>query len=217
MRRLSAALRNSIRGVDVLRPPAHHRAPALPEHAMTRHHRYTPGLVAALALALGACGKVQEAAGEKAAEKMIESALSKDGTQAKVNLSEGSMKMSTTDASGKTTHVEMGAAKITEADVGVPFYPGSKQSEGGMRVASGSSVSVQTAMHSDDAPAKVAAFYRDKLKAMAAGKQFTDMSGDDGASLSLIDEQAKSTLQVHVSKAEKGSDIAIVSVREGAK
>jgi hypothetical protein len=78
-------------------------------------------------------------------------------------------------------------------------------------------VSVQTAMHSDDAPAKVAAFYRDKLKAMAAGKQFTDMSGDDGASLSLIDEQAKSTLQVHVSKAEKGSEIAIVSVREGAK
>jgi hypothetical protein len=31
---------------------------------------------------LGACGKVQEAASEKAAEKVIESALSKDGGQA---------------------------------------------------------------------------------------------------------------------------------------
>jgi hypothetical protein len=35
-----------------------------------------------IALALGACGKVQEAASEKAAEKVIESALSKDGGQA---------------------------------------------------------------------------------------------------------------------------------------
>jgi hypothetical protein len=44
-----------------------------------------------------------------------------------------------------------------------------------------------------------------------------DMSHNDGASISLVDDKAKSTLQVNVSKAEKGTDIAIVANREGAK
>jgi len=170
------------------------------------------------ACALGACGKVQEKAAEKAAEKAIEASLSKDGTQAKVNLSEGSMKVATTDASGKTTQVEMGSAQISESELGVPFYPGAKQNDGAaLRVASGNSVSLQVGLHSDDAPDKVAAFYRDKLKAMAEGKQLMDMSGNDGSSISLIDDKTKSTLQVHVSKADKGSEIAITSIREGSK
>jgi hypothetical protein len=76
---------------------------------------------------------------------------------------------------------------------------------------------MQVGLHSDDAHDKVAAFYRDKLKAMSEGKQLMDMSHNDGASLSLIDEKAKSTLQVHVSKAEKGTDIAIAANREAAK
>jgi hypothetical protein len=198
---------------------AHHRgSTALEGQAMTHHRRVTLGSVAALAFALAACGKVQEAAGEKAAEKMIESAMSKDGTQAKVNLSEGGMKVSTTDASGKTTQMELGGAKITEAELGVPLYPGAKANEGGaMRVATGDGVSLQVALQSDDAPDKVAAFYRDKLKAMAEGKQLTDMSSNDAASLSLVDDKARSSLQVHVGKAEKGSDITILSIREKAK
>jgi hypothetical protein len=172
----------------------------------------------AVALTLGACGKAQEKVAEKALEKTIESSLSKDGTQAKVNMSESGLKVTTTDASGKSTQMEMGNAKISEAELGLPFYPGAKPTDGSsMRIASGTSVSMQLGLHSDDAHDKVAAFYRDKLKAMADGKQFTDMSHNDGASLSLIDDKARSTLQVHVSKAEKGSDIAIAATREGAK
>lgn len=183
---------------------------------MKRQHGLPVGI--ALALALGACGKVQEAAGEKAAEKMIESSMAKDGTQAKVDLSQGGMKVTTTDAAGKTTQMEMGNAKITEAELGLPFYPGAKPTEGSsMRIVNGPSTSLQQGLHSDDAPDKVAAFYRDKLKAMSEGKQLMDMSSGDGASISLVDDKARSTLQVHVSKAEKGSDIAIVASREGAK
>lgn len=182
---------------------------------MNRHHGLPIGV--AFALALGACGKVQEAASEKAAEKMIESSMAKDGTQAKVDLSQGGMKVSTTDASGKTTQMEMGNARITEADLGLPFYPGAKPTEGSsMRIVNGPSMSLRQGLHSDDAPDKVAAFYRDRLKAMAEGKQLTDMSSGDGASISLVDDKARSMLQVHVSKAEKGSDIAIVATREGA-
>jgi hypothetical protein len=185
---------------------------------MQRHHAASATLVVVSVLALCACGKTQEAAGEKATEKMIESSLSKDGTQAKVELSQGGMKVQTTDAAGKTTQLELGGVKFSEADLGVPFYPGAKPTEGsGMRVATGDSVSLQLGLRSNDAFDKVAAFYRDKLKAMSDGKQFTDMGGDDGASLSLIDEKAKTSVQVQVSKADKGSEIAILSIRDKTK
>src|SRR5204862_201921 len=79
----------------------------------------TIGWLALAALALAGCGKTQEAASQKAAEKVIESSLQKDGTQAKVDLSAGQMKVTTTDASGKTSTAEYGGAKVEEADVGV--------------------------------------------------------------------------------------------------
>jgi hypothetical protein len=179
---------------------------------------YALPLAITIALTLGACGKVQEKVTEKAAEKAIESSLSKDGTQAKVNLSEGGVKVTTTDASGKSTQMEMGNAKISEAELGLPFYPGAKPTEGSsMRIVNGNSTSMQVGLHSNDAHDKVAAFYRDKLKTMSDGKQLVDMSSNDGASLTLIDDKAKSSWQVHVSKAEQGSDIAITASREGAK
>ena len=185
---------------------------------MARHIKL-PLCVALLAAALvAACGKAQEKVTEKAVEKAIESSMSKDGTKAKVDLSDNSVKVTTTDASGKTTQMEMGNAKISEADIGLPFYPGSKPNEGSsMRVANGADQMLQTGLHSDDPVDKVAAFYRDKLKAMSEGKQLMDMSSSDGATLSLIDDKARSTLQVSVSKAEKGSDIVLAASRQGAK
>jgi hypothetical protein len=86
-----------------------------------------------------------------------------------------------------------------------------------MRVATGDSVSLQAGLQSADAFDKVAAFYRDKLKAMSDGKQLTDMSSNDAASLSLVDDKAKTSLQVHVTKTDKGSEIAILSIRDKTK
>jgi hypothetical protein len=168
----------------------------------------------AAALALAACGKVQE----KATEKMIESSLSKDGTQAKVTSSEGGMKITTTDATGKASQMELGSARVSEAELGLPFYPGTEAKEGGsMRIESGAQKSLQVTLHSNDPPEKVIAFYRDKLKALAAGKQMMDMSsGDGGAMLSVIDDKTKSAIQVHIGKADpSGTGIAIVSTQGG--
>jgi hypothetical protein len=132
-----------------------------------------PADAGAVMLGLGACGKVQETAAEKA----IESSMARDGTQAKVNMSEGGMKVTATDASGKTSPMEIGKAQVSESDLGVPFYPGSKPAEGGsMRIATG-----------------------------------------EGTLLGLVDDKTKNTIQVHVGKAEKGTDIAINATRSGAK
>jgi len=165
-------------------------------------------LVFLAVIAVAACGKVSETA----TEKIIESQVSKDGTQAKVDLSSGGMKITTTDASGKTSQMEMGAAKISEAEIGLPFYPGTKPVEGGMtKIASSEGSMLSVTLHSDDAPDKVAAFYRDKLKAGAEGKQLTDMSTGDAHMLTLGDDKTKQLTQVTVSKADKGSDIQIVA------
>jgi hypothetical protein len=177
----------------------------------------TPSLLAlALALGLAACGKTQEAATEKTAEKAIESAMQKDGAKAKVDLSPGAMKVTTTDASGQTSTAELGGAKVSEAELGVPFYPGTQPLEGqATKISAGSGSTVTVMLHSDDAADKVAAFYRERLKAQSEGKQFMDMSGGDGHStLMLADEKAKSAVQVHVIKADKGADIQIVANRE---
>jgi len=69
-----------------------------------------------------------------------------------------------------------------------------------------------------DFASDTAAFYREHLKKLSAGKQFMDMSGGDGgAVLSLADEKSQGVLQVHVAKAEKGSDIQLVANRKAAK
>ncbi|TAK45431.1 MAG: hypothetical protein EPO29_01725 [Betaproteobacteria bacterium] len=172
-------------------------------------------LCLAVAAGLAACSK----APEKAAEAMIESAIQKDGTKAKVDLSGGSTRITTTDASGKTTQMEMGGAKVGETELGVPFYPGTKPGEGESSKVSTPDGSMYTVMlHSADSSDKVAAFYRERLKSLSTGKQFMEMSGGDGgASLVLADDQAKTTVQVHVTKGDKGTDVQIVASRPAAK
>jgi hypothetical protein len=175
--------------------------------------------VAACVGLLAACGKVQEAASEKMVEKAIESAISKDGTQAKVDLSKGSMTVESTDAQGRTNKVEIGGARVTEADAGVPFYPGAKVPEGGSTRSQGpDGTMTMVALQSGDAPDKVAAFYRDQLKSRAQGKQFMDSSsGDGGHSLMLGDDKAGSMVHVTIGKEESGSSIQIVTTQRAAK
>lgn len=164
--------------------------------------------VVAFAALLGACSKAPEVV----AEKMIESAMSKDGTKAKVDLSNQAVRITTTDASGATRQMEVASAIVTEADVGVPFYPGAKSGEGGAtRFVGPEGSSYAVVLQSPDPPDKIASFYRDHLKSASAGKQMMDMSSNDGATLMLLDEKTKSTIQIIVSKGEKGSQVMITS------
>jgi hypothetical protein len=171
-------------------------------------------LVLALAAALAACTGSDEAAKEKV-ERIIESQMSKDGGKAKVELSQGGFKATTTDASGKTGQVEMGTARVSEAELGVRFYPGTEPGEGqSSRISAPTGTSLTVMLHSDDAVAKVADFYRDELKAKSAGKQFMEMGGgSDGVVFSLSDDNSKFVTQVAISKAEKGTDVQIMANR----
>jgi hypothetical protein len=160
---------------------------------------------------LAACGK----ATEKATEKIIESQIEKDGSKAKVDMSGGSMKVTTTDAAGKVSQVEIGGAKVSETDLGVPFYPGSQPRDGeSSKVSSPDGSMATVTLHTGDAADKVAAFYRDKLKAQAEGKQFTDMNTGDMQMLMLGDDKTKQMTQITIGKGEgSGSTVHIVANR----
>ena len=105
------------------------------------------------------------------------------------------------------------------ADVGLPFYPGTQPKEGGMtKVTTPEGSMVTVILHSDDAPDKVAGFYRDKLKAQAEGKQFTDMNAGGSQMLMMVDDKTKQTTQVTVTKGESnGSDIQIMANKGTSK
>lgn len=179
------------------------------------------GFVAVLAAfsLLTACDKMVEKATEKMAEKAIESE-SKDGTKASVDFSQGVAKVTTTDASGKSSTMEWGGAKVSEAELGVPFYPGAKPDEAGVsRVVTPQGTAMTVVLHSGDAADKVAAFYREKLKSQSQGKNLMDVgSGEGETTLMLADEKAKSSVHVHVAKASNsGSDINIIVSRNMEK
>lgn len=181
------------------------------------------GVVAILAvgalLSLGGCKKAGEAVSEQAAEKAIESALQGDGTRAKVDIAEGGVRMTTTDASGQTSEYQMGTAEVGEKDLGVPFYPGAKALDGqSSRLITPEGSTVSIGLHSSDAPAKVAGFYREHLKAQAEGKQFVEMSGGEGNTmLALNDEKSQSAVQVVIDKADAETSIQIVAQRRTQK
>ena len=73
----------------------------------------------------------------------------------------------------KTTPTPVQTATVTEADLGVPFYPGAKLDGGAVSSGpDGSSASAN--LVTTDPPEKVLAFYRERLKALAAGRELAD-------------------------------------------
>jgi hypothetical protein len=180
-----------------------------------------PTLVCAFALALAGCGKVSEVATEKATEKMIESQINQDGGNAKVDLSQGGATVEGTDKDGKSYKMEMGSAAVTEADLGMPFYPGAKPVEnGGTRIRNGEVQMASLELDSSAAPQEVSKWYRDQLKGRAGdGVTVIDNARDDkGMQLSILDSKKNESISVDVTPGgDSGSRITLVHSANGGK
>ncbi|WP_085316405.1 hypothetical protein [Derxia lacustris] len=180
--------------------------------------RFSPlPLILAASLGLGGglvgCDKVKEKASEKLTEKMIESAIEKDGGKAKVDLSNGTVRTTFTDEKGQQSTYEMGGAKISEQDFGLAFYPGAEPGkDGSTRMASAEGEMLMVTLKTADTPAKVAAFYRDKLRAAAKGRQFVDMVEGNGDALLMIADD-KDGMQVSVKALEEGGSEITMSTQ----
>lgn len=99
-----------------------------------------------------------------------------------------------------------GAAKITESDLGLPFYPGSTEDVAGShRIETDKDLSVRSLRKSADDVGKVVAFYKSKLKDVTESSannpqgQLTTLIGklEDGSEISILvtrDAKAKETV-----------------------
>lgn len=170
-------------------------------------------------LALAGCGKAQEAASEKAAEKMIEATIDKDGSNAKVDIHDGGVKMQGTDEKGQAFDMEMGSANISEKDLGIPFYPGAtvvpNQSS---RFVNGGNEVLQVELSSPDDAKKVGDWYRAQLKGSTEGRMVMDQSDAQGMSMTITDSQTESSMIIGVKATEgrPGSTIGLVHSRKAA-
>ena len=170
-------------------------------------------------LALAGCGKVQEAASEKAAEKMIEATINKDGSNAKVDIQEGGVKVAGTDEKGQSFNMEMGSAKISEKDLGIPFYPGATLAPNqSSRFVNGGNEMLQVELNSPDDAKKVGDWYRAQLKGSTEGKMVMDQSDAQGMSMTITDSKTESSMIIGVKATEgqTGSTISLVHSRKAA-
>ncbi len=171
------------------------------------------GLALVPLLLLTACGKAKEAATEKAVEKMIESQIEKEGGKAKVDLSEGKAKITTTDAKGQTTVMEMGGAQVSASDVGLAFYPGAQPVEKeNQRIQTPEQNMVTAVLESKDSTDQIAAFYRDKLRAMASGKTMMDNASGKDVMMILSDEKSEQSYMVNVHDNDEARRVTLTSV-----
>lgn len=117
--------------------------------------------------------------------------------------------------SAKPPAIETVGTPISETEIGVPFYPGAKVNDKvATKLASVDGNALSVNLMTADAPEKITAFYREKLKAMATDKQYVETPGSDGQmALLLADEKNKDSILVNITKSAAGSDINIVVTR----
>jgi len=170
--------------------------------------------VACAGMLLGGCQKAAEVASEKAIEKTIESQMKEGGAkEAKVDLTNGTVKATTVDKDGKTQNFELGnASAVTEADIGLPFYPGATvDSQHVTKLVTNDDMAAMMPLTTSDPVDKVAAFYRERMKAKSAGLQFMDMAQGEGSQvLMLIDEAKGESTQVMVSAGKNGEPSTVM-------
>lgn len=170
-------------------------------------------------LALAGCGKVQDAVSEKAAEKVAEAMINKDGGNAQVDIHENGMKVQGTDEKGQSFQMEMGAAPVDEKALGLPFYPGARPvADKSNHMVVGDQELYQVELHSGDAPRKVADWYRSQLKSGTPtdGKLVMDQSEGQGMALSITDPKSEATVMVDVKPGDDGQG-SVISLTHGFK
>lgn len=124
--------------------------------------------------------------------------------------SDGKGNVTITAHDGKETY-DYGKA-VTEADLGVPFYPGSQESKTDAHMATAEQTVVVSTRTTTDDPSKVLEFYKDKVKTDAPGaatistNEMATVSGKlaDGGTITIIASKNTSdkltTIQVSVTK-----------------
>jgi len=124
-----------------------------------------------------------------------------------VNSSGDGVTLSTKDGSITTGS----AAAVSEADLGVPIYPGAIRREGGVQINSGNGSMVTAVFSTTDPISKVVDFYRDKV-----GENASVVQSPTGAVISSGDNN-KQGVMITVGKEESSGATSITIMRAAKK
>lgn len=160
----------------------------------------------AVAVVLAGCGK------------QTTSVTTADGQKIKVESASDGAHVTSTDAQGNTVSMDLDNAKLTEADFGLPIYPGATVTpKSSTRIKTPDGTSVTASFESKDSADKVAAFYRELLRARSAGKQLMDDAGGSSVALTLMDGASGTMQQVSVAASGAGASIQMHATLPAAK
>ena len=161
-------------------------------------------MMATLAILIAGCGKAPEPAKPTAATPATAPAPAPQTTSGAPSPS--------ANATCKTSPTAEQNLPATEADLGVSFYPGARQ--GLVTRGTGPTGSVSSAeLETTDPPEKVLAFYREQLKAKAAGRDVTDSGAPDGNGNSFLELDVNGgTIQITATGNSKGTHVSIGNV-----
>jgi len=121
----------------------------------------------------------------------------------------------TAQPEGAASEARPGPAPITEAELGVPLYPGAALLQAqSSRTANVDGTTVVGTFETADAPASVAAFYRDHLRGRAPADALMETKTDAGQVLMMLnDPAANSAVQVEIGTAGKGARVQVTAVQ----
>ena len=158
-------------------------------------------MMATLAILIAGCGK--------APEPPKPAAATPPNSPAPVAQATGGAQSPSANATCKTSPTAEQNLPATEADLGVSFYPGARQ--GLVTRGTGPTGSVSSAeLETTDPPEKVLAFYREQLKAKAAGRDVTDSGAPDGSGNSFLELDVNGgTIQIIATGNSKGTHVSI--------
>lgn len=157
---------------------------------------------AALALIIG-CNPKTEVVGPNGERVSVE------GNGGKMTITGPDGKQATIEGDGKTIKMDdgkggtmsMGGTEISEAELGLPYYPGSTDTPGSAKVTADGKTTLVCLRETTDDPSKVIAFYKDKIK---DGKDANMSSGNT----------VMGTLS---GKTDAGGEVNIVANKEGSE
>jgi hypothetical protein len=170
-------------------------------------------IVVSAAMALAACGKSPAPPQAAATSTPAATAAPDEKPAARSQTS------AATSAGCRTSPAPVRLAAVTEADLmGVPMYPGAATATGTV-VSDPHEFQAAVQQTTNDPPEKVLSFYRERLKAQAAGRELVDSGAPNAAgtvALELSGRSDQPDVQVVVTGNKEGSAVQ-VSVSCSAK
>ncbi len=144
-------------------------------------------ILSILAIAISGCGKSPEPSKTSSEIPATSAAVTTQAPSSVESKQDSAVQCKTSPNLQLPTPI----ANVTEAELGLALYPGAKQSVGkGFQATGPEGSNVSVDLETNDPPEKVLAFYRERLKAQAEGRELIDGGAPNRDGNSMLELEA---------------------------